>query len=150
MTPYQGRFAAGSKAGAKRVWLQQWDDGQVSSRSVQDGEVFDGFEVWYAPCMDNHDADHLAWIASCRAPTLSDVIVKKLSKPLVKLEELISEATMAGLMIIDEPVQQPAYDWMSSIRAYLDNQPPSYDNAEVECIMCKSRMYHLIDGVLYQ
>jgi hypothetical protein len=52
-------------------------------------------------------------------------------------------------MVIDEPPQHPAYDWMSLIRAYLDNQPPSDDNAEVECIARKSRMYHLINGVLY-
>jgi hypothetical protein len=38
---------------------------------------------------------------------------------------------------------------MSLIRAYLDNQSPSDDNAEVKCIACKSRMYHLIDGVLF-
>jgi hypothetical protein len=36
------------------------------------------------------------------------------------------------------------------IRAYLDNQPPSDDNTEVECITHKSRMYHLIDGVLFR
>jgi hypothetical protein len=39
---------------------------------------------------------------------------------------------------------------MSPIKAYLDNQPISDDNAEIECITCKSRMYHLIDGVLYR
>jgi hypothetical protein len=38
---------------------------------------------------------------------------------------------------------------MSLIRAYLENQPPLDDNAEVECITHKSRMYHLIDGVLF-
>jgi hypothetical protein len=38
---------------------------------------------------------------------------------------------------------------MSLIKAYLDIQPPSDDNDKVECIMRKSRMYHLIDGVLY-
>jgi hypothetical protein len=38
---------------------------------------------------------------------------------------------------------------MSPIRAYLDNQPPSDHNAEVERIVHRSRMYHLIDGVLY-
>jgi hypothetical protein len=54
------------------------------------------------------------------------------------------------LMIIDEPAQQPTYDWMRLIRAYLDNQPPSDDNTEVERIAHKSRMYHLIDGVLYR
>jgi hypothetical protein len=32
---------------------------------------------------------------------------------------------------------------------HLDNQPPSGDNAEVERIARKSRVYHLIDGVLY-
>jgi hypothetical protein len=53
-------------------------------------------------------------------------------------------------MVIDELVQQPAYDWMSSIKAYLDNQPSSDDNTEVECIARKSRMYHLINEVLYR
>jgi hypothetical protein len=69
---------------------------------------------------------------------------------LVKLEESISEATRTDLMVIDEPVQQQAYDWMSLIRAYLDNQPPSDDNVKVERIARKARMYHLIDGVLYR
>jgi hypothetical protein len=53
-------------------------------------------------------------------------------------------------MAINELAQQPTYDWMSPIRAYLDNQPPSDDNVEVERIARKSRMYHLIDGVLYR
>jgi hypothetical protein len=39
---------------------------------------------------------------------------------------------------------------MSPIRAYLDNQPPSDDNVEVERIARKYRMYHLIDGVLFR
>jgi hypothetical protein len=78
-----------------------------------------------------------------------DVIVERLSKPLVKPEESTSKVG-PKLMIIDEPAQQAAYDWMSPIRAYLDNQPPPDNNTEVEPITCKSRMYHLIDGVLYQ
>jgi hypothetical protein len=71
---------------------------------------FNGFDVQYVPCLENHDADHLAWIASSRAPTTSDVIVEKLYKPLVKPKESISEATGADLMVIDESAQQPAYD----------------------------------------
>jgi hypothetical protein len=74
---------------------------------VKNGEVFNGFEVRYIPHMDNCDADHLAWIASSRAPTPPDVIVVKLSKPLVKPAELISEA---DLMIIDGPNQEPVCD----------------------------------------
>jgi hypothetical protein len=62
----------------------------------------------------------------------------------------VEPAEEADLMIIDEPNQQSAYDWMSPIRAYLDNQPQSDDTAEIECVTCKSRMYHLIDGVLYR
>jgi hypothetical protein len=83
-------------------------------------KFFDGFEVWYAPRLDNHDAGHLTWIASSRAPTPPDVIFEKLSKPSVKPEESISKVE-PELMIIDESVQQPAYNWMSPIRAYLDN-----------------------------
>jgi hypothetical protein len=32
-------------------------------------KFFDGFEIRYDPCLDNCDTDHLAWIASSRAPT---------------------------------------------------------------------------------
>jgi hypothetical protein len=46
-------------------------------------KFFDGFEVWYVPRLDNRDADHLAWIASSRAPIPPDVIIKKLAKPFV-------------------------------------------------------------------
>jgi hypothetical protein len=53
-------------------------------------------------------------------------------------------------MVIDELEQGPAYDWKSLIKMFLDNQPPSDDNAEVERIARKSKMYHLIDGILYR
>jgi hypothetical protein len=110
-------------------------------------KLFDGFEVWYVPRLDNRDVDHLAWIASFRAPILSDVIVEKLTKPSIKSVETLREM---DLMIIDGAKQQPEVDWMSPIKTYPDNQPISYDNAEIERIARKSRMYHLIDGVLYK
>jgi hypothetical protein len=44
-------------------------------------KFFDGFEVQYVPRLDNHDTDHLAWIASSRAPTLPDIVIEKLTKP---------------------------------------------------------------------
>jgi hypothetical protein len=67
-------------------------------------KFFDGFVVRDVPHLDNHNADHLAWIASSRAPTPLDVIIEKLSKPSVKPEESISKAE-PELMIIDEPAQ---------------------------------------------
>jgi hypothetical protein len=70
-----------------------------------------------------------------------------LTKPSVKAVETLREA---DLMIIDGAEQQPEIDWMSPIKVYLDNQPISNDNVEIECITCKSIMYHLIDGVLYR
>jgi hypothetical protein len=111
-------------------------------------KFFDGFEARYVPRLDNRDANHMAWIASSRAPTPPDVIIERLFKPSVKPEESIGQAELE-LMIIDEPAHQPVDDWMSLIRAYLDNQPPSDDNIEVKRIACNSRMYHLIDGVLF-
>jgi hypothetical protein len=109
-------------------------------------KFFDGFEVRYFPHLDNHDVDHLAWIASSRAPIPSDVIVVKLSKPSVKPAEPINEV---DLMIIDGPDQELAFDWMNPIRMFLSNQPISDDDAEVKRITRKAKMYHLIDGVLY-
>jgi hypothetical protein len=138
---------------AKKVWKEY--DCNIDMMAGYLAEVhrmekfFVGFEVRYAPCLDNRDADHLAWMAFSRAPTPLDVIVERLFKPSVKPEESTSKAE-SDLMVIDEPAQQPTFDWMSPIWAYLDNQPPSDDNAEVERITCKSRMYHLIDGVLYR
>jgi hypothetical protein len=110
-------------------------------------KFFDGFEVRHVPRLDNRDASHLALIASSTAPIPSDVIIEKLTKPLVKALEPLREA---DLMIIDGAEQQPEIDWMSPIKAYLDNQPISDDNAEIEHIARKSRMYHLIDRVLYR
>jgi hypothetical protein len=66
-------------------------------------KFFDGFEVRYVPHLDNRDADHLAWIASSRAPTPPDVIVERLFNPSVKPEESTGQAE-SELMIIDEPV----------------------------------------------
>jgi hypothetical protein len=97
--------------------------------------------------MDNRDADHLAWIASSRAPTPPDVILERLAKPSVKTIEP-SEDT--GFMVIDGPDQQSGCDWMSQIRSYLENRLLADDDAEIERIAHKSRMYHLIDGVLYR
>jgi hypothetical protein len=109
-------------------------------------KFFDGFEVRYVPCLDNCNIDHLAWIASSRTPTPPYVIVVKLSKPSVKPAEPIGEAY---LMVINGPDQELAFDWMNSIKMFLRNQPSSGDDAKVECITCKAKMYHLIDGVLY-
>jgi hypothetical protein len=91
--------------------------------------------------------DHLAWIASSRVPILSDVIVEKLTNTSIKSVETLEET---DLMIIDGVEQQPEIDWMHPIKAYLDIHQISDDNAESECITCKSRMYHLIDKVLYK
>jgi hypothetical protein len=113
-------------------------------------KFFDGFELRYVPRLDNRDVNHLAWIASCRAPTPLDVIIEKLTKPLVKPAEEAIDAAKLYLMVIDEPEQGLAYDWMSPIKIFLYNQPPSDDNAEVEHITRKSKMYHLIDGILYR
>jgi hypothetical protein len=53
--------------------------------------------------LDNHDSDHLACITFSRAPTLSDIIIKKLSKPAVRPTEEDIDAAKPDLMVIDEP-----------------------------------------------
>jgi hypothetical protein len=52
-------------------------------------------------------------------------------------------------MVIDEPEQEPAYDWMHLIKMFLKNHPSSDDNAEVEHTVRKSKQYHLINGILF-
>jgi hypothetical protein len=112
-------------------------------------KLFNGFEVQYVPRLDNRDVDHLAWIASSRAPTPPDIIIEKLSKSLVKPAESISESTEQDLMVIDKTDREPTYDWMQPIKMFLENHPLSYNNTKVERIARKSRMYHLIDGILF-
>jgi hypothetical protein len=73
-------------------------------------KFFDGFEVRYVPRLDNCDTDHLAWIAFSRAPTLPNIIIEKLSKPLVRPVEEDVDAAKPDLMVIDKPEQGPAYD----------------------------------------
>jgi hypothetical protein len=71
-------------------------------------KFFDGFEVRCVPCLDNRDTNHLAWIASFRAPTPPDVIIEKLSKPSVKPTEAAIEAIkqdmhqIQGLSVLSE------------------------------------------------
>jgi hypothetical protein len=113
-------------------------------------KFFNRFEVRYVSHLYNSDAYHLSWIASSRAPISPYVIIEKLSKPSIRPAKEDIDATKLDLMVIDEPEQGPAYDWMSLIKMFLDNQPPSDDNVEVERIAHKSKMYHLIDGILYQ
>jgi hypothetical protein len=43
-------------------------------------KFFDGFEVRYVPCLDNRDAENLAWIGSSRASTPPDIIVERLGE----------------------------------------------------------------------
>jgi hypothetical protein len=66
-------------------------------------KFFDEFEIRYVPRLDNRDADHIAWIASSRAPTLLDVIIDKLTKPSVRPIEEAIDAAKLDLMVIDEP-----------------------------------------------
>jgi hypothetical protein len=113
-------------------------------------KFFDGFEVRYVPRLDNRDADHLVWIASFRAPPLSDIIIEKLSKPSVKPGESTSEAIRQDLMVINELKQEPTYDWMHLIKMFLENQPPSDDNVKVKRIAHKSKQYHLVAGILFR
>jgi hypothetical protein len=68
-------------------------------------------------------------------------------KPSVKETEP-SEDT--SVMVIDGSDQQSGGDWMSQIRSYLENRPLAADNTEIERTARKSKMYHLIDGVLYR
>jgi hypothetical protein len=110
-------------------------------------KFFDGFKVRYVPHLDNRDADHLAWIASSRAHIPLHVMIEKLTKPSIKSVKTLRET---DLMIIDGSEQQPEVDWMSPIKVYLDNQPISDDNVEIKRITRKSRMYHLVNRVLYK
>jgi hypothetical protein len=149
MTPYQ----RDSQLVAKQVQKEYDCNNEKMTNylaEVRRMKFLDGFEVWYVPHLDNCDADHLACIASSKAPTPLDVIIEKLSKPSVRPVEEDIYVAKPDMMVIDEPEQEPMYDWISPIKAFLDNQPPSDDNIEVERIKRKSKMYHLIDGVLYR
>jgi hypothetical protein len=92
-------------------------------------------EVRYVPRLDNHDVDHLTWIASSKAPTLPDIIIERLSKPSVKPAEPNNEAIRQDLMVINEPEHESTYNWMQSIKMFLENQPPSDDNAMMIDVM---------------
>jgi hypothetical protein len=62
-------------------------------------KFFNGFEVQYVPRLDNHDADHLAWIASSRALTPPDVIIEKLTKPSVRPAKEAIDIAKQDLMV---------------------------------------------------
>jgi hypothetical protein len=70
--------------------------------------------------------------------------------PSIKPAKPTNEAIGQDLMIIDEPKQEPAYNWMHPIKMFLENQPLSDDNVEVERIAHKSKQHHLIDDILFR
>jgi hypothetical protein len=100
---------------------------------------FNGFKARCVPWLDNCDDDHLAWIASSRAPTPLDIIIEKLSKPLVRQAESTNEMIWQDMMATDELEQDPMYYWMHLIKMFLENQPPSDGNSKVERIVHKSK-----------
>jgi hypothetical protein len=103
-------------------------------------KFFYGFEVRVGvPLLNNCDTNHLAWIASPRAPTPTGVIVERLSNILVKAAESSEGAIGRDLMVIDEPEQEQMYDWMHPIKMFLESQLPLDNNAEVEHIAQKSK-----------
>jgi hypothetical protein len=55
--------------------------------------------------LDNRDVDYLAWIASSRAPTLSNVIIEKFTKLSIRAAKKAIDAANPDLMVIDEPEQ---------------------------------------------
>jgi hypothetical protein len=73
-----------------------------------------------------------------------------LTKPSVRPAEEAIDAAKPDLMVVDGPKQGLAYNWKIPIKMFLDNQPSSDDNIEVERIAHKFKMYHLIDGILYR
>jgi hypothetical protein len=118
VTPYQGTFPAGNKIVQKEYDYNNDKMAEYLAEVRRMGKFFDDFEVRYIPRLDNRNADHLACIASSRAPTPPDVVVVKLCKPSVKPVEPISKA---NLMIIDGPDQEPTFDWMNPVRMFLSN-----------------------------
>jgi hypothetical protein len=84
-------------------------------------KFFDEFEVRYVAHLDNCDADHVAWIAFFRAPTLPDIIIEKLTKPSVRPAEEAIDVAKPDLMVINKSKHGIACDWMSPIKMFLDN-----------------------------
>jgi hypothetical protein len=58
---------------------------------------------------------------------------------LVKPTESTNEAIGQDLMVFDKPEQEPVYDWIHPIKMFLQNQPPSDNNAKIERIAHKSK-----------
>jgi hypothetical protein len=92
VAPHQGRHIASSKASAKEFDYNNAKMAEYLAKVHKMEMFFDGFDVWYVPRLDNHDVDHQALIASSRAPIPPDVIIDKLSKPLLKSIESSREA----------------------------------------------------------
>jgi hypothetical protein len=57
-------------------------------------------------------------------------------------------------MVIDNLEHESVYDWMHLIKMFLENQPPSDNNAKVERIAHniarKSKQYYLVDRILFR
>jgi hypothetical protein len=93
-----GRLSAHGKTSIKKYDYNNDKMAEYLAEVRRMEKFFYGFEARYVPRLDNRDADHLAWIASSRAPIPLDIIIEKLTKPSVKAVETLREL---DLMIID-------------------------------------------------
>jgi hypothetical protein len=84
------------------------------------------------------------------APTPPNVIILNLYKTSVKSVEPSSEVIEQDQMVIDEPEQEPTYDWMHPIKKFLENHLLLDHNVEFERIAHKFKQYGLIDGILFR
>jgi ribosome recycling factor len=105
VTPYQGDSPLVEKQMQKEYDCNNDKMAEYLAEVHRMEKFFDGFEVRYVPHLDNCDDDHLAWIASSKAPTPSNIVIEKLITPSVRPIEEAIDAAKLDLMVINEPGQ---------------------------------------------
>lgn len=128
---------------------------------------FIGFEIKYIPRNDNCLANSLFRQAFSRSAGQIGIFIERLSKPFVKSSDDTVEGVvvyetynqLGGLSEIDAPkgvveelVALLEYEdsWIDPIRKFLQDRVMPEDDALLEQVFRRSRMYTLVDDVLYR
>ncbi|XP_066344065.1 uncharacterized protein [Miscanthus floridulus] len=94
----------------------------------------------------NQLADQLSKLGSSRATILPRVFVQDLLAPSIKEDKEVEEVPPVEQLVLAVP--SPVANWREQFIKYLTSAKLSADKTETECLVCRSKLYVLVEGNL--
>ncbi|XP_066308466.1 uncharacterized protein [Miscanthus floridulus] len=94
----------------------------------------------------NQLADHLSKLGSSRVAIPPGVFIQDLPVPSIKEDKEVEEVPPAEQLVLAVP--SPVIDWREQFIKYLTSAKVPADKTETERLVCRSKLYVLVNGSL--